>query len=97
MSNAAHSLPYGNLLVGKEFAFGLFQLMFACHTEFLCFTSFLVCCQGQLPKERNRLSIPVEHQDVILIHDRVIPTAYCLFNKCVSCQLMSKCTSCCCM
>lgn len=59
--------------------------MFACHTEFLCFTSFLVCCQGQLPEERNRLSIPVEHQDVILIHDRVIPTAYCLLQH--MCQM----------
>lgn len=48
--------------------------MLAGHTVLLCSPLLLSPGQRQLSKQRNGLPVPVEHQDVVLVHDRVVAT-----------------------
>jgi len=41
----------------------------------LCRPLLLSPGERQLSKQRNGLPVPVEHQDVVLVHDRVVATA----------------------
>ncbi len=62
-------------LVSKEHALALLYLVLAGHTVLLCSPLLLSPGERQLSKQRNGLPVPVEHQDVVLVHDGVVATA----------------------
>ena len=66
------------LLVSKEHSLALAKTVLLGDTMFGGDTLLTASGQSQLAKERNGLPIPVQHQDVILVHDRIIATPNCL-------------------
>ena len=66
------------LLVSKEHPLALAKIVLLGDAMLGGYTLLLASSESQLAKERNGLPVPVQHQDVILVHHRIIATPDCL-------------------
>lgn len=64
-----------DLLVCKEHALALLQLVLVGDAVLLSLTSLLLGGQSKLPQQGYGLPIPVEHQNVVLVHHWIVSAA----------------------
>lgn len=62
-------------LVGKEHALALLEVVLLGHAVPSCRPLLLASGERQLAKQRNGLPVPVQNQNVVLVHDRIIATS----------------------
>lgn len=65
-------------LVAKKHALAALELVLLGHAIPGCRSLLLTSGQRQLAKQRNGLPVPVQHQDVVLVHDWIIAAPDCL-------------------